>query len=178
MCFVHLQEIYRVKLPGKPTDIGEGKPENQNHAIIFTRGEALQTIDMNQVALFTHLYTCSVRFYCLKFYTLYRITILRKLSKWEMYWKNFERIAGVQENLLFWASGSTYLLEGRLSFVYLEKFSLLITHLSKKWPFVLVLQCFVLGFVHVKSGDQFCHYRTEGFGQSPQVDMGSLFFFW
>nr|WJO13371.1 callose synthase 7 [Lilium hybrid cultivar] len=42
------EEIYRIKLPGKPTDIGEGKPENQNHAIIFTRGEALQTIDMNQ----------------------------------------------------------------------------------------------------------------------------------
>ncbi|XP_024041521.1 callose synthase 7 isoform X1 [Citrus clementina] len=41
-------EIYRIKLPGPPTDIGEGKPENQNHAIIFTRGEALQTIDMNQ----------------------------------------------------------------------------------------------------------------------------------
>ncbi|WZZ62199.1 hypothetical protein YC2023_062306 [Brassica napus] len=41
------QEIYRVKLPGPP-NIGEGKPENQNHAIIFTRGEALQTIDMNQ----------------------------------------------------------------------------------------------------------------------------------
>uniref|UniRef100_A0A453EUH2 1,3-beta-glucan synthase n=1 Tax=Aegilops tauschii subsp. strangulata TaxID=200361 RepID=A0A453EUH2_AEGTS len=42
------EEIYRIKLPGKPTDIGEGKPENQNHAIIFTRGEALQAIDMNQ----------------------------------------------------------------------------------------------------------------------------------
>ncbi|PIA41499.1 hypothetical protein AQUCO_02200132v1 [Aquilegia coerulea] len=42
------EEIYRIKLPGRPTDIGEGKPENQNHAIIFTRGEALQTIDMNQ----------------------------------------------------------------------------------------------------------------------------------
>uniref|UniRef100_A0A0E0JXY1 1,3-beta-glucan synthase n=1 Tax=Oryza punctata TaxID=4537 RepID=A0A0E0JXY1_ORYPU len=41
------QEIYRIKLPGPPL-IGEGKPENQNHAIIFTRGEALQTIDMNQ----------------------------------------------------------------------------------------------------------------------------------
>lgn len=41
------QEIYRIKLPGPPT-IGEGKPENQNHGIIFTRGEALQTIDMNQ----------------------------------------------------------------------------------------------------------------------------------
>ncbi|CAN6448090.1 unnamed protein product [Victoria cruziana] len=41
------QEIYRIKLPG-PAKIGEGKPENQNHAIIFTRGEALQTIDMNQ----------------------------------------------------------------------------------------------------------------------------------
>ncbi|KAL0362534.1 UNVERIFIED_CONTAM: Callose synthase 7 [Sesamum calycinum] len=42
------EEIYRIKLPGRPTEIGEGKPENQNHAIIFTRGEALQTIDMNQ----------------------------------------------------------------------------------------------------------------------------------
>ncbi|KAM7503052.1 hypothetical protein LguiB_001956 [Lonicera macranthoides] len=42
------EEIYRIKLPGPPTQIGEGKPENQNHAIIFTRGEALQTIDMNQ----------------------------------------------------------------------------------------------------------------------------------
>ncbi|KAK4484057.1 hypothetical protein RD792_011276 [Penstemon davidsonii] len=41
------QEIYRIKLPGSAM-IGEGKPENQNHAIIFTRGEALQTIDMNQ----------------------------------------------------------------------------------------------------------------------------------
>ncbi|CAI9089021.1 OLC1v1023506C1 [Oldenlandia corymbosa var. corymbosa] len=42
------EEIYRIKLPGPPAVIGEGKPENQNHAIIFTRGEALQTIDMNQ----------------------------------------------------------------------------------------------------------------------------------
>ncbi|KAI5662239.1 hypothetical protein M9H77_21562 [Catharanthus roseus] len=41
------QEIYRIKLPGPP-NIGEGKPENQNHSIIFTRGEALQAIDMNQ----------------------------------------------------------------------------------------------------------------------------------
>ncbi|GFP89738.1 putative callose synthase 8 [Phtheirospermum japonicum] len=41
------QEIYLIKLPGPP-NIGEGKPENQNHAIIFTRGEALQAIDMNQ----------------------------------------------------------------------------------------------------------------------------------
>ncbi|KAM0939118.1 putative 1,3-beta-glucan synthase [Dioscorea sansibarensis] len=43
----HDQEIYRIRLPGS-AKIGEGKPENQNHAIIFTRGEALQTIDMNQ----------------------------------------------------------------------------------------------------------------------------------
>ncbi|GAB4831190.1 Callose synthase 11 [Ancistrocladus abbreviatus] len=40
-------EIFRIKLPG-PIKLGEGKPENQNHAIIFTRGDALQTIDMNQ----------------------------------------------------------------------------------------------------------------------------------
>ncbi|KAJ0428307.1 putative 1,3-beta-glucan synthase [Helianthus annuus] len=40
-------EVYRVKLPG-PLKLGEGKPENQNHALIFTRGDAVQTIDMNQ----------------------------------------------------------------------------------------------------------------------------------
>jgi len=44
-------EIYRVRLPGNPV-IGEGKPENQSHAIVFTRGECLQTIDMNQDGFF------------------------------------------------------------------------------------------------------------------------------
>jgi len=47
----HVQEIYRVRLPGNPV-IGEGKPENQNHAMIFTRGEFVQTIDMNQEGYF------------------------------------------------------------------------------------------------------------------------------
>jgi callose synthase len=46
-----VQEIYRVRLPGNPI-LGEGKPENQNHAMIFTRGEFLQTIDMNQEGYF------------------------------------------------------------------------------------------------------------------------------
>ncbi|CAG7882186.1 unnamed protein product [Brassica rapa] len=41
------KEIYSIRLPGDPK-LGEGKPENQNHAIVFTRGNALQTIDMNQ----------------------------------------------------------------------------------------------------------------------------------
>ncbi|KAL1173629.1 hypothetical protein V6Z11_A05G424900 [Gossypium hirsutum] len=50
------EEIYRIRLPGLPTEIGEGKPENQNHAIIFTRGEALQTIDMNQDNYFEEAY--------------------------------------------------------------------------------------------------------------------------
>ncbi|CAM9568890.1 unnamed protein product [Chrysoparadoxa australica] len=46
-----VEEVYRVKLPGNPV-VGEGKPENQNHAIIFTRGECVQAIDMNQEAYF------------------------------------------------------------------------------------------------------------------------------
>ncbi|XP_047329980.1 callose synthase 9-like isoform X2 [Impatiens glandulifera] len=41
------KEIYAIKLPGNPK-LGEGKPENQNHAVVFTRGNAVQTIDMNQ----------------------------------------------------------------------------------------------------------------------------------
>lgn len=52
-----LQLIYRIKLPG-PAILGEGKPENQNHAIIFTRGEGLQTIDMNQVHCFFFCLGC------------------------------------------------------------------------------------------------------------------------
>lgn len=72
------QEIYRIKLPGPPTEIGEGKPENQNHAIIFTRGEALQTIDMNQVGSSFFLYLNKVP-NCLLFSC--RTTILRKHSK-------------------------------------------------------------------------------------------------
>lgn len=40
-------EVYRYELPGNPM-IGEGKPENQNIALPFTRGEYVQTIDMNQ----------------------------------------------------------------------------------------------------------------------------------
>ncbi|KAH0458405.1 hypothetical protein IEQ34_013720 [Dendrobium chrysotoxum] len=40
------QEIYHIKLPGA-IKIGEGEPKNQNHAFVFTRGEALQAIDMN-----------------------------------------------------------------------------------------------------------------------------------
>ena len=46
-----IKEVYRVRLPGNPV-IGEGKPENQNHAMIFTRGEFVQTIDMNQEGYF------------------------------------------------------------------------------------------------------------------------------
>ncbi|OQS06283.1 callose synthase, partial [Thraustotheca clavata] len=42
-----ITEIFRIELPGDPI-IGEGKPENQNQAVVFTRGEMLQCIDMNQ----------------------------------------------------------------------------------------------------------------------------------
>ncbi|PNW85415.1 hypothetical protein CHLRE_03g185350v5 [Chlamydomonas reinhardtii] len=47
------EELYRVRLPtnrfsSRGVILGEGKPENQNHAVIFCFGEALQTIDMNQ----------------------------------------------------------------------------------------------------------------------------------
>jgi callose synthase len=47
----HIHEVYRVRLPGDPV-LGEGKPENQNHAMMFTRGEYVQTIDMNQEGYF------------------------------------------------------------------------------------------------------------------------------
>ncbi|KAF7036500.1 hypothetical protein CFC21_047150 [Triticum aestivum] len=47
-CFHIASFPSKASLASLTKDIGEGKPENQNHAIIFTRGEALQAIDMNQ----------------------------------------------------------------------------------------------------------------------------------
>ncbi|KAF9933005.1 1,3-beta-D-glucan synthase [Linnemannia zychae] len=38
---------YRIRLPGNPI-LGDGKSDNQNHAIIFTRGEYIQLVDANQ----------------------------------------------------------------------------------------------------------------------------------
>ncbi|KAH8117447.1 1,3-beta-glucan synthase, partial [Phellopilus nigrolimitatus] len=38
---------FRIELPGNPI-IGDGKSDNQNHAIVFYRGEYLQLIDANQ----------------------------------------------------------------------------------------------------------------------------------
>ncbi|TID28539.1 hypothetical protein CANINC_002412 [Pichia inconspicua] len=38
---------YRIRLSGKPI-LGDGKSDNQNHAIIFCRGEYVQLIDANQ----------------------------------------------------------------------------------------------------------------------------------
>lgn len=41
------EEPLKIRLSGNPI-IGDGKSDNQNHAIIFHRGEYLQTIDANQ----------------------------------------------------------------------------------------------------------------------------------
>ncbi|MBA0721795.1 hypothetical protein Golax_009299 [Gossypium laxum] len=41
------QEIYGIKLH-RHTKLGEGKHKNQNHALIFTHGEAFQTVDTIQ----------------------------------------------------------------------------------------------------------------------------------
>lgn len=38
---------YKIKLSGKPI-LGDGKSDNQNHAIIFCRGEYVQLVDANQ----------------------------------------------------------------------------------------------------------------------------------
>ena len=43
-----LVECYRVRLPGEPIRVGEAKPNNQNHAVPFLKGCAIQAIDMNQ----------------------------------------------------------------------------------------------------------------------------------
>eukprot|EP00928_Gymnodinium_smaydae_P017162 TRINITY_DN16559_c0_g1_i1.p1 TRINITY_DN16559_c0_g1~~TRINITY_DN16559_c0_g1_i1.p1 ORF type:complete len:1557 (+),score=196.35 TRINITY_DN16559_c0_g1_i1:34-4671(+) len=45
------QPKYRIELPGFPI-LGHGKSDNQNCAVVFTRGEVLQMIDCNQDAYF------------------------------------------------------------------------------------------------------------------------------
>lgn len=41
------QPLFKVQLPGEIV-LGDGKSDNQNHSIIFTRGEFVQLIDANQ----------------------------------------------------------------------------------------------------------------------------------
>lgn len=41
------QTKFRIRLPGQPI-LGDGKADNQNHSLIFTRGEYIQLIDANQ----------------------------------------------------------------------------------------------------------------------------------
>ena len=43
----HRRPKFRIELPGSPI-LGDGKSDNQNHAIIFYQGEYLQLIDENQ----------------------------------------------------------------------------------------------------------------------------------
>ena len=57
-----MQVVYSIKLPGDPR-LGEGKPENQNHAIVFTRGNAIQTIDMNQVCTLLEIEILTIYLY-------------------------------------------------------------------------------------------------------------------
>eukprot|EP00929_Paragymnodinium_shiwhaense_P124245 TRINITY_DN9934_c0_g1_i4.p1 TRINITY_DN9934_c0_g1~~TRINITY_DN9934_c0_g1_i4.p1 ORF type:complete len:1562 (+),score=318.73 TRINITY_DN9934_c0_g1_i4:644-4687(+) len=45
---------YRIELPGFPI-LGDGKGDNQNHAIIFSRGSYIQCIDANQGAYFEQM---------------------------------------------------------------------------------------------------------------------------
>ncbi|RKP34218.1 glucan synthase [Dimargaris cristalligena] len=42
-----LKPYYRVEMPGNPI-LGDGKSDNQNHSVIFYRGEYMQLIDANQ----------------------------------------------------------------------------------------------------------------------------------
>ncbi|KAJ1660836.1 1,3-beta-D-glucan synthase [Dispira simplex] len=42
-----LKPYYRIELPGNPI-LGDGKSDNQNHSVIFYRGEYMQLIDANQ----------------------------------------------------------------------------------------------------------------------------------
>ena len=44
----------KVELPGYPI-LGDGKGDNQNHAIIFTRGSIIQCIDANQGGYFEQM---------------------------------------------------------------------------------------------------------------------------
>eukprot|EP00198_Chlamydomonas_reinhardtii_P003824 XP_001693160.1 glycosyl transferase [Chlamydomonas reinhardtii] len=51
--FNKIVEAYRIRLPinrysNRGVVLGEGKPENQNHSIVFAFNEGLQAIDMNQ----------------------------------------------------------------------------------------------------------------------------------
>lgn len=64
-CCDFLQAKFRVELPGYPI-LGDGKGDNQNHAIPFMRGVFTQCIDANQGAYFDTWYGGDTTFICSK----------------------------------------------------------------------------------------------------------------
>ena len=57
---VQTRALVEVLLPGAPI-VGEGKPENQNHAMVCVHQEFLQTLDMNQVSTAMATATTTIR---------------------------------------------------------------------------------------------------------------------
>lgn len=92
------------------------KARNQYHAIIFTRGEALQTIDMNQVISCELKFTlirflnhmCQLRFFCA---FACRTITWKKLLKCATCLKNLMRIMEYAHQQ-FWVFVNISLLEG------------------------------------------------------------------
>ncbi|KAI0034779.1 1,3-beta-glucan synthase [Vararia minispora EC-137] len=86
---------FRIELPGNPI-LGDGKSDNQNHAIIFYRGEYLQLIDANQD---NYLEECLKIRNVLGEFEEYRATGQSPYAQWSM--KEFKRspvaIVGARE---------------------------------------------------------------------------------
>ena len=91
---------FRVELPGNPI-LGDGKSDNQNHALIFYRGEYLQLIDANQVGVvifrFAHNFNTLIRITTLK--NVLRSVTFSVNSKNTLYQVNHHMLNGVTPNL-------------------------------------------------------------------------------
>lgn len=53
--------IFKIRLSGNPI-LGDGKSDNQNHSIIFYRGEYIQVIDANQDNYLGGMFEDTIRF--------------------------------------------------------------------------------------------------------------------
>ena len=102
----------------------------------------------------------------------FRIIILRKLWKWEIFLKNSIVIMAFAL-LQFLVSGNMYSLEGNfrciiMSFHFLFNSLLLHTYYN---DCVYHVQCFFLGVVHVKSGNKLCNSRSARFSKPVEVSL-------
>ena len=111
---------------------------------------------------------CWFKLCCLIPFSHFRTTTLKRLSKWEMCYKNLMKVVVARGILQFWVFVNTFLLEGIIFFIPLVVLdvnaclhifgTIALFFFNLSCLISLTPQCFITCLVHVKSRNEFRYH--------------------